>query len=190
MFVGDKKETSKALRKIIQKISPFQEYMDRIVENLHLESLKEYESDSMISTTTIDISQIPFQLSNFDLPSLSIGYVYIIVSLTDRKTCRIYKTFRLRHEMKNHNQGFNYENDSSLNVSLRPWILLGFICGFNCEDSIMLPFYNFFKNECSRKNLMDKPMELISFAKEHTIDYCIGEQKDSLRFVQCINSII
>ena len=190
MFVGDKKETSKALRKIIQKVSPFQQYMDRIVENLHLESLKEYESDSMISTTTIDISQIPFQLSNFDLPSLSIGYVYIIVSLTDRKTCRIYKTFRLRHEMKNHNQGFNYENDSSSNVSLRPWILLGFICGFNCEDSIILPFYNFFKSECSRKKLMDKPMEIISFAKEHTTDYCIGEEKVSLRFVQCINSII
>ena len=191
MFVGDKKETSKALREIIQKKSPFQEYMNNIVENLHLESLKEIETNSMISTTTIDISQIPFKMSNFDLTSLSIGYVYIIVSLKDRKTCRIHQTFRLRHEMKNHNQGFNYENDSSsLNVNLCPWVLLGFICGFNSEDMIMLSFYNFFKEECSRKSLIDKPMQLILFAKEYTTDYCRREQIDNLGFVQCINLII
>ena len=188
MFVGDKKETSKAFREIIQKKSPFQEYMNNIVENLNLESLKEFETNSMMSTTAIDISHIPFQISNFDLPSLSIGYVYIIVSLKDKKTCRIYQTFRLRHEMKNHNQGFNYENDSSSsNINLRPWVLLGFICGFDSEDMIMFSFYNIFKQECSRKSLMDKPMELILFAKQHTTDYCRTEEIDGLRFVQCIN---
>ena len=39
-FVGDKIETSQVLREIIQRKSPFLEYMNNIVENLHNESLK------------------------------------------------------------------------------------------------------------------------------------------------------
>ena len=34
IFVGDKNETSKVLREIIQRKSPFLEYMNNIVENL------------------------------------------------------------------------------------------------------------------------------------------------------------
>ena len=44
--------------------------------------------------------------------------------------------------------------------------------------------YIFFKEECSRKSLIDKPMQLILFAKEHTTDYCRREEIDNLRFVQ------
>ena len=59
MFIGNKKETSKILRDIIKKRSPFSVYINNIVQTFHNESLREYETN-LKSPVSFDISKIPF----------------------------------------------------------------------------------------------------------------------------------
>ena len=184
MFVGDKKETSQVLREIIQRKSPFIEYMNSIVENLHNESMKEYESNSM-STFVFDISQIPFQVSNFEIPSLHIPFVYVVVSLKDRKTCFISRSMNLRLSVRKNNEGFRIYNDS-LDINLRPWALLCFMFGFDDDESEMINYCNALKSFCSKEKVMDKPLELIELAKEFIASYDVNSI-GNLRFIQCLS---
>jgi predicted GIY-YIG superfamily endonuclease len=63
-----------------------------------------------------------------ELPTEASGYVYTLVYLQDKNSTYIGETTNLCHRLQKHNSGL--VTKKTADITLRPWALLGFVCGF------------------------------------------------------------
>lgn len=129
IFVGDRIATSKALSALLKKRSQYTEYT-----NLMLTTLSNTASESrLLSSMNLDL--FPFRTIDFEIPTNSSGYVYLLQSRNPLMNFQTYigETKNLVCRVRQHNQlrGSN----STRNPLLLPLALICFITGFSGSTS-------------------------------------------------------
>ena len=121
IFVGKSKETIDALVEVLRKPSQYSEYMEYLLDKL---------CATAGGTRKLVINQHahPLRRIDIDIPQDTSGFVYLLVSLKDRKSTYVGETKNMILRLKQHNSGFGAKSTS--NPSLRPWALMGYIVGF------------------------------------------------------------
>ena len=148
IFVGDAKETSKALSLLLQKKYSYSEYSEHLLARL-------------TCTTThpqVTLVHHPFRAKDVEIPKTNAGYVYLLVSLRDKFSTYIGETSNLRRRLAQHNSG--YGSSSTSDVQLRPWALMAFMTNFPLNESrerrrYELSWKNALQQQQSRNSLMD-----------------------------------
>ena len=90
-------------------------------------------NDVINETNVIDMTLQPMRPMDIELPRDKTGYVYVIASIRNTEMTYIGTTLNLKKRLNTHNSG--YGSKSTQSIHLRPWTLLGFICGFKGSKS-------------------------------------------------------
>ena len=128
IFVGEKKGTIRALCLLIQTSSQWIDFM-LIAKNT-------YSNNESLSYLTQ--KQYPFRIRDISLPLCNTGYVYMLVSTKDHNQNYIGQTMRLGDRLDQHNRG--YGTTFTSRITLRPWFLIAYVCGFDKKVNLMLYF--------------------------------------------------
>jgi hypothetical protein len=99
IFIGNKKETSLALSKVLLKNYQYSEFISQIVDNCGIHTNTDIRN-------FIDLSTQPLRCVDIELPRDQTGYVYILGSLKDREVTYIGTTIDLRKRLNSHNSGY------------------------------------------------------------------------------------
>ena len=136
-FVGDPRQTSAALADLLCSRSQYSEYI------FHL--LQQFAGSSSNNVPLVDMTLHPFHIMDVELPQDNSGFVYILVSVKDRKTTYIGQTKNLVRRLKQHNSGFG--SSSTADEFLRPWALLAYVAGFDASTHSLLVFETAWKRK-------------------------------------------
>lgn len=138
IFVGNKEETINALCELLGKRTMWSDYMNKVMDII---TIDESEDTTPRTNTYFEYSSFPFRVRDISLPQAQTGYVFFMKSARDDTCIYIDTTNCLRTRLIRHNSGF----DSSLHppADKRPFILLGYICGFDRKKDLM----TYVKNE-------------------------------------------
>lgn len=120
---------------MIQITSQYAEYME------HILNILAGRQDSVVPFLHQDIH--PYRPCDIALPRDNTGFCYILISLADKATTYIGKTYDLHRRILEHNSG-----SGSLQTApehLRPWALLAFVCGFDHVCNEVTAFEGFWK---------------------------------------------
>jgi predicted GIY-YIG superfamily endonuclease len=142
IFVGTKEETTQALADLLQIRSQYSDYICYVLNQLTC--CQNYP-------TIIDqVKMHPFRPVDVQLPTNISGYVYILVSLQDHSSTYIGETHDIRKRLQQHNSG----NGAKVTAQqlLRPWALLGYVCGFEENKLLRRQFEASWK---ARRDYMD-----------------------------------
>ena len=126
IFVGDPQKTAKALADCLSHVSQYADYMDHIMKKL-----------CGIAHTLVDPYRFnPFRMCDYQIPNYMASFCYHLVSLGDptHTTSYIGETHNLAHRYAQHNQRNGAR--TTKDVSLIPWALLGYVCGFEGDVKI------------------------------------------------------
>jgi GIY-YIG catalytic domain len=138
-FVGDAKKTSEALAAILLKRSQYDELQSHIINVLSGRTLtqdQQHDPPVVVAPPIIDAPKFyPFRMCDLDLPSDDSGFVYLLISLRDRKTTYIGQTQRLAKRLAAHNQAYGAKQTAD--PTLKPWAIYGVICGFKRDRNEM-----------------------------------------------------
>ncbi len=180
IFVGDKKETSNALSELLTKRSQYTEYTNSLLRTL---STKICDLSHM---QTLNLSLYPYRALDYDMPSTSCGFVYLLQSLSPYMDHSTYigETNNLIRRVREHNQlrGSN----STKNPLLLPWGLVCFVTGFSSTCSrTRKVFEMLWKVERDKQKQFHKRNlsidEICNVAKTLITKY----KGEELRFIQC-----
>ena len=86
-------------------------------------------SNSMDRIPVFNHQDCPFRLCDMPLPQCGTGFVYMLVSIRDISYCYIGETQSLSRRLREHNSG--YGSNSTAHISLRPFALFAYVCGFD-----------------------------------------------------------
>ena len=78
----------------------------------------------------------PFRICDISLPMCNTGYVYMLLSMRNKQYTYIGKTNSIRRRIREHNTGVG--SVSTEPTHLRPYALFAYICGANCNDTLLL----------------------------------------------------
>ena len=88
-------------------------------------------------TTPLRQSQtFPFRIRDSQIPQCNTGFVYMLISLRNKKALYIGETKCLRTRLKQHNSGSGADFTSI--ESLRPYAVFSYICGFEDNKRLRL----------------------------------------------------
>lgn len=187
IFVGDKKITSKALSELLIKRSQYTEYTNSMLKTL---STKSNNYDSIQS---LNLNLYPYRAIDFEIPSNSCGFVYLLQSLSPymQHSTYIGETNNLIRRVREHNQLRG--SKSTNNPLLLPWALVCFITGFKSNsDSVQKLFELSWKIE--RDNFKTRYKRILSTEEICNISKRIMQmfRNEELRYIQCctFNTII
>ena len=130
IFVGDKEDTLRAFRALLTKRTQWTDFMEHILDVITINT-----STSRQSTITAVPEHYPFQVCNMELPQCNTGFVYMLISLRRREYTYFGMTNCIRTRIVQHNSG--YGASATENYRLRPFAMMGYICGF-CGDRDMM----------------------------------------------------
>ena len=128
IFVGNKQDTLNALKAILMKKTQWCEYMDKVLDVITLNATNA-EVQQHQHNQSRNLEAYPFRICDISLPQCQTGYVYILMSLQQRKYVYIGQTKCLRRRIQEHNSG--YGSSSTESPLLRPFAILAYICGFD-----------------------------------------------------------
>lgn len=145
IFVGDAEEVAETLAELLQIPSQYSEYMSYI-----LDCLTKSQTPGGYSPTAPVIEQTQHVLRPIDieLPSTDSGFVYILVSLQDKKSLYIGQTTNLVRRLRDHNRGAGAK--ATAEPLLRPWALLAYVTGFGKDTRARQRFEGAWKHERDR----------------------------------------
>ncbi len=133
IFVGNRHDTVKALASLIRNTNQWMNYMEQILEMACLNSTS---NESQIST--FHHQQWPFRLCDMPLPQCNTGFVYMLVSTQDYTFSYIGETMNISSRLNDHNSG--YGSATTLPLSLRPYALFAYVCGFDGDKVLRRNF--------------------------------------------------
>ena len=131
IFVGDKRETLRALKELLIRKTQWTDYMEMILEIITVRESGEMRSGRSVMNT----DTFPYRICDMSLPQCNTGYVYMLLSLEDKKFVYIGMTNSIRERIKQHNSGVGSVSTEPLH--LRPYALLAYICGFDLRTEYM-----------------------------------------------------
>ena len=134
IFVGDKRETIKALTSIIQLSTQWMDYQEEVLPLLKISNNDQYQRERSLYYQHVH----PFRLCDIQLPTCNTGFCYMLVSVRDNRYIYIGETFDISNRLLQHNSGNGAKFTTPLN--LRPWALFSFVCGFDGNKQQMKYF--------------------------------------------------
>ena len=139
IFVGDKSSIIEALVTLIQQKNQWTDYMEKVLEIVTINN-DQGASDDNDGTASergvFDTNEcFPFRLCDVSLPSCKTGFVYFLVSLRDPAFTYIGMTNDINRRLQQHNSGNG--SSSTVPLRLRPYALFAYICGFECNTTLL-----------------------------------------------------
>lgn len=132
IFITDNpEETARAIFRVLLSQSPFRKYLSRLLASL----CNQHTSSEQVF---VDHSHSIFRPRDVLLPPDNTGFVYILISSRDLRHIYIGSCFNLLLRYERHNTGFGAIQTAPL--SLRPWALLAYVCGFEGAKHHFLSF--------------------------------------------------
>ena len=128
IFVGDKESTIAALVKIIKLKSQYMDYMECVLDLVTT-------NETIRRRPIFQHQNHPFRFCDNPLPQCNTGFVYMLISIRDHSYIYIGMTLNLCIRILQHNSGYGATRTAS--ASHRPFCLFAYICGFNCNKSLM-----------------------------------------------------
>ena len=122
IFVGDKSDTLNALKEILIKRTQWTDYMENVLDLITINSNSEIREHR-----TLTQNNYPFRICDVPLPQCRTGYVYMLLSLKNRKFLYIGETICIRDRIVSHNSGRGASETTS--PYLRPYAVLAYISG-------------------------------------------------------------
>ena len=180
IFVGDKHQTINALSSIIKSNNQWTNYMERVIE---LASVNDITSLSTIPIHSH--SGCPFRICDMALPTCNTGFVYMLISIPQQSHSYIGETINIRTRLDQHNSG-NGSTDTAP-VSLRPYALFAYVCGFDGDRRLMRQFENMWqvkRTEARQRGIIC--MKQIARLASGIVEQSISNYK-SLRLVLLFN---
>jgi hypothetical protein len=164
---------------LLQKTSPFRNHLTNLVNA--------YCNQGLGHEYVVDQSTSIYRVKDLLLPTDSLGYVYLLVSLKDLSVTYIGSTKNLAMRFNRHNSGI--ASQQTHDTRYKPWGLLAYITGFagNTQQ------YNNLENEWiaatnrqhRNRRTMFTVQGIISLGRELVADYNRNFPTQELRFVDC-----
>lgn len=132
-----KRDVAETLLHILSRAPQFYNYMKNVIDRLGIHfvpSAHQERSKNLISSRVITLKSYPFRPMDFQLPDANIctmGFTYILLSLETRKSVYIGSCNNIAARLAQHNGSLSSGKNKTAPSYLKPWALLGFICGFN-----------------------------------------------------------
>ena len=133
IFVGNKMETINALASLIQTSNQWMNYMENILE---IGSIDREEGDGQVSV--FNHQDFPFRISDVIIPHCNTGFVYMLMSIRVPTFCYIGETSNIHVRLNQHNSG--YGSQTTIPLTLRPYALLAYVCGFEGNKTLRQRF--------------------------------------------------
>ena len=124
------------LLETMNKTRQFYLFQKMIIEKVGIrhETDEVLRDDESVQIPSIDLDEFPYMPKDYPLPSALSnpnGFLYLLISLKDKRCTYIGETTNLKRRLIYHNQG----NRSGIaDISKRPWIPLLFFTGFESEQ--------------------------------------------------------
>ena len=133
IFVGNKADTIEALKSILTKKTQWCDYIERVLELITINSDTNANTTNQHENYLPLMSQetYPFRICDISLPQCRTGFVYFLLSVKQRTFTYIGTTDCIRKRIRQHNNGYGAQTTSP--VSLRPYSVMAYICGFDGE---------------------------------------------------------
>jgi len=133
IFVGNKADTIEALKSILTKKTQWCDYIERVLELITINSDTNANTTNQHENYLRLMSQetYPFRICDISLPQCRTGFVYFLISVKQRTFTYIGTTDCIRKRIRQHNNGYGAQTTSP--VSLRPYSVMAYICGFDGE---------------------------------------------------------
>jgi hypothetical protein len=150
IFVGQKQETIRALKRLLTHRSQWSEYIDKVLDitTIHNES---NTGEEVTSNLTLDQTNFPFRICDTSLPQDQTGYVYFLVSRRNRHFVYFGATMCIRSFLINHNSG---TGSFEVPIEFRPYALIAYICGFRKDKTLMEMIKETWKNEYKENDVL------------------------------------
>ena len=154
--------TATAIYKVLKRTSAFQRYLSDLLHNL-------CRDGSSSHPVHIDNAISIYRPRDISLPPQPTGYVYLLVSTVDTDHIYIGSCRCLITRFNQHNRGFGSMQTAP--ASLRPWGLLGYICGFQGHEDLW--------KELENAWIVGKE-DVLKRKKGHATLHCVIELVDPL----------
>ena len=118
-FVGNRTETLNAIKELCRKENHLLWYIESLLQ------IYSHGSGRIAQCQQFH----PFPLKHFDVPSASIGFCYLLVSVPHRDLFYIGSCMNLRKRLSQHNAGTG--SHFTRPIERRPWALAAFVHGFS-----------------------------------------------------------
>ena len=139
----------KKLRRLIQTRSQWSDYMERVLDIASIDSNEPFHQEE----------HYPFRICDLTIPQCNTGFVYMLISVRNKKAIYIGETTCLRTRLRQHNSGNG--SYSTAVESLRPYVF-AYVCGFDGNKTIRLHIEKHWKRNRDQKirQGIDDPREL------------------------------
>ena len=138
--------TGKTIYKVLKRKSAFRAQLSDLLDRLCSDGLN-------APPQVVDHSNSIFRPRDVDVPSDNTGFVCVLVSTVNTQCIYIGSCNCLHTRFQQHNSGYGALQTSP--ASLRPWGLLGYVCGFQGQKDVRLQFENRWIRE--KDNLINSP---------------------------------
>ena len=122
----DKVATAKAIYSVLSRSTAFRLYLSQLLDNLCR------GGGNPDQPVNIDCGRSIYRPRDVSLPPQPTGYVYLLVSTVDTNYVYIGSCKCLITRFRQHNSG--YGSKQTAPPSLRPWGILGYVCGFQGHE--------------------------------------------------------
>ena len=140
----------KKLRRLIQTRSQWSDYMERVLDIASIDSNEPFHQEE----------HYPFRICDMPIPQCNTGFVYMLISVRNKKAIYIGETKCLRTRLRQHNSGNG--SYSTAVESLCPYAVFAYVCGFDGNRTIRLRIEELWKRNRDQKirQGVDNPKEL------------------------------
>ena len=128
IFVGNKRDTIRALKKILLSRTQWTDYIENVLRIITVNNIDSVHSHFR----TMNQNDYPFRINDLSLPSTRTGFVYFLISVKDYSYTYIGQTICIRERLPQHNKG--YGSSGTCPEHLRPYGVLAYICGARLEE--------------------------------------------------------
>ena len=145
--------------------------------------------ENVLDIATIDSSQpfhqerhYPFRICDMPIPQCNTGFVYMLISIRNKKAIYIGETKCLQTRLKQHNSGNGSQTTAV--QSLRPYGVFAYVCGFDGNRDLRLKVEEMWKRNKDTKlrQGVDNPKELATCV-QNVIDDIKQSHSLNLRLV-------
>jgi hypothetical protein len=121
IFVGSRQQTRAAIEHIMRRTSKWDALIDHYLTELHVDTVSHRANN-------LDLDVHPFLPMYRELPTVSCGYVYMLVSIPCAGRFYLGEASNLKRSLRRHNTG--YGTEETQNTVLHPWGVFVFVYGF------------------------------------------------------------
>ena len=173
IFVGDKSDTVNALSSLIRTTNQWMNYMENIIQMATVNDSNEYSQLSVFNH-----QDCPFRLCDMSLPTCNTGFVYMLVSIRVPTFSYIGETANIITRLNQHNSG--YGSQTTCPLSLRPYALFAYVCGFDDNWNLRRQFEFMWKQRRDEERMrgMNNMKQIARLASglipQHQVGYTVG----------------